>query len=101
MGPLVFFDNGNESTGAFPLDTLSAIEAGNDVVELHFGSTTKHTVVLACADGNSDVVVRDLATQLAPLAKFHQKLITIADDTNSVYMNSLITGVTSITFDEG
>ena len=101
MGPMVLFDNGNESVGVFPLSQLSAIEAGDDVVEMHFGHhSNKHTVVMACADGNSDVVVRNLAAFFAPLGKFHQKLITVADDANSVYLDALITGVTSITFDE-
>tara|TARA_Y100001938_G_scaffold133073_1_gene192005 strand:+ start:374 stop:682 length:309 start_codon:yes stop_codon:yes gene_type:complete len=102
MGPMVLFDNGNESVGVFPLSQLSAIEAGDDVVEMHFGHhSNKHTVVMACADGNSDVIVRNLAAFFAPLGKFHQKLITVADDANSVYLDALITGVTSITFDEG
>tara|TARA_R100001126_G_scaffold10609_1_gene5154 strand:+ start:380 stop:688 length:309 start_codon:yes stop_codon:yes gene_type:complete len=101
MGPMVLFDNGNESVGVFPLSQLSAIEAGDDVVEMHFGHhSNKHTVVMACADGNSDVIVRNLAAFFAPLGKFHQKLITVADDANSVYLDALITGVTSITFDE-
>ena len=99
---MVLFDNGNESVGVFPLSQLSAIEAGDDVVEMHFGHhSNKHTVVMACADGNSDVIVRNLAAFFAPLGKFHQKLITVADDANSVYLDALITGVTSITFDEG
>tara|TARA_R100000479_G_C6194742_1_gene132489 strand:+ start:136 stop:447 length:312 start_codon:yes stop_codon:yes gene_type:complete len=102
LGPMCLFDNGNESVGVFPLGQLSAIEAGDDVVEFHFGHhSNKHTVVCACADGNSDVIVRNLAAFFAPLGKFHQKLITVADDANSVYLDSLITGVTSITFDEG
>ena len=99
---MVLFDNGNESVGVFPLSQLSAIEAGDDVVEMHFGHhSNKHTVVMACADGNSDVIVRNLAAFFVPLGKFHQKLITVADDANSVYLDALITGVTSITFDEG
>ena len=99
MGPMVLFDNGNESVGCFPLHTLSMIEAGNDVVNLYFGHSIKHIVVLACADGDSDAIVRNLAAIFAPMDKFHQKLITVADDTNSVYLDALITGVTSITAD--
>jgi len=99
MGPMVLFDNGNESVGVFPLSTLTMIEAGNDVVNFYFGNAQQHIVVLACANGDSDAIVRNLAAIFAPMDKFHQKLITVADDANSVYLDSLITGVTSITAD--
>ena len=48
---------------------------------------------------DDEVIVRNLATTFAPMDKFHQKLIVVADDTNSVYLDALITGVTSIIAD--
>ena len=37
MGPLLYFDNGNEAVAAFPLNTLSAVVSGDQIVTLYFG----------------------------------------------------------------
>ena len=100
MGPILYFDNGNEDVGGFPLNTLSAIIAGDQIITLYFGQgSVLHNVVLACADDASDAVARDLIQALAPMSDFKQKMVTVADDTLSTYMVSGITGVTSITED--
>ena len=99
MGPILYFDNGNESVAGFPASTLTMILAGDQTVTLYFGNAQQHIVVLACADDASDVVARALCVALAPLDKFHQKMVTVADDTLSTYMVSGITGVTSLTAD--
>jgi hypothetical protein len=100
MGPLVYFDNGNEAVGAFPLNTLSAIVSGDQIVTLYFGQgSVLHNVVLACADDASDAVGKALIEALAPMTAFHQKMITVADDQLSTYLVSGITGITSITAD--
>ena len=100
MGPLLYFDNGNEAVGAFPLNTLSAIVSGDQTITLYFGQgSVLHNVVLACADDASDAVAKSLIQALAPMEKFHQKMVTVADDQLSSYLVSGITGITSITPD--
>jgi len=100
MGPLLYFDNGNEAVGAFPLDTLSAVVTGDQIITLYFGQgSVLHNVVLACADDASDAVGKLLIQALAPMAGFHQKMVTVADDQASSYLVAGITGVTSITPD--
>ena len=102
MGPLLYFDNGNEAVAAFPMDSLSTITSGDQTVLLYFGQhSTKHLVTLACADDASDAVAKALIEALAPMAKFHQKMVTVADDQLSTYLVSGITGITSFTVDAG
>ena len=100
MGPLMYFDNGNEDVASFPIETLTMIEGGNDIVNLYFGNAQQHIVVLACADGASDVVARALSVAIS-LRKDSRKIkmLTIADDTLSTYLVTGIVGVTSITAD--
>ena len=100
MGPILYFDNGNEAVGGFPLNTLSAIVSGDQIVTLYFGQgSVLHNVVLACADEASDAVGKSLIEALAPMADFHQKMVTVADDQLSSYLVSGITGITSINAD--
>ena len=97
MGPMLYFDNGNEAVGAFPLGTLSAVVSGDQIVTLYFGQgSVLHNVVLACADDASDAVAKSLIQALAPMEKFHQKMVTVADDQLSTYLVTGITGITSI-----
>jgi hypothetical protein len=100
MGPLLYFDNGNEAVAAFPLNTLSAITTGDQIITLYFGQgSVLHNVVLSCADDASDAVGKALIEALAPMTAFHQKMITVADEQASSYLVSGIAGVTSITAD--
>ena len=90
----------NPSSFLFPASTLTAMQPTADTtLTLYFGNAQQHIVVLACADDASDVVARALCVALAPLDKFHQKMVTVADDTLSTYLVSGITGVTSLTAD--
>jgi len=101
-GPILYFDNGAEDVGAFPLDTLSAVHSADQVINLYFGSTTKHKVVLATADAASGAVAKLLCEALSPSSSFnHNKLVTVADETRSTYLVAGIIGVTSIGIDVG
>ena len=107
----LYVDNDNEDSAVFPADSLSVIEAGDQVVNIYFGQhEKKHKVVLACADDESELVAatiaRELAKRFANPALYN--MVTIADDTNSAYITDGvsatlagggITGVTSITVD--
>ena len=100
MGPLMYFDNGNESVASFPIETLTMIEGGNDIINLYFGNAQQHIVVLACANGASDVVARALSVAISLRKESRRiKMLTIADDTLSTYLVTGIIGVTSITAD--
>ena len=99
MNTMLFFNNGNEDAAAFQADDLVAIDAGNDVVNLHFQrGSVLHSVVLACADGASDLLARELAVELSG-SKLRNAMVEVANDDTSTYLNSRITGVTSITID--
>ena len=100
-GPILYFDNGNEATGAFPLESFSACIAGDDIVTIYFGQgSVLHNVVLACADGASDAVAKLLMQALSPMSSFnHNKLVIVADDQAASYLVAGITGITSITAD--
>lgn len=99
MGTLLHFNNGNEATAAFPLRDLSVIEAGNDIVNIYFQlGSLSHKVILACADGASDLLARELAVLFSG-NKVKNTMIEVANDDTSTYINSRITGVTSLTID--
>ena len=107
---MLIFDNGAEDVGIFPASTLSAIEAGNDVVNLHFGQhANKHIVVLETAADESDLVAAAISKELVKKYNFagRHNTIVVADDTNSVYITDGVTGagvgieaVTSIGVDD-
>ena len=99
MGTLLFFNNGNEDCGAFKLRDLTVIQAGNDVVNMYFQvGSLSHKVILACADGASDLLARELTVLLSGNT-VQNSMVEIANDDTSTYINSRITGVTSITVD--
>ena len=99
MNTLLFFNNGNEDAAAFQANDLVAIDAGNDVVNLHFQrGSVLHSVVLACAADASDLLARELAVELSG-SKLQNGMIEVANDDTSTYLNSRITGVTSIAID--
>lgn len=99
MNTLLFFNNGNEDAAAFQANDLVAIDAGNDVVNLHFQrGSVLHSVVLACAADASDLLARELAIELSG-SKLQNAMIEVANDDTSTYLNSRITGVTSISID--
>ena len=99
MNTMLFFNNGNEDAAAFQADDLVAIDAGNDVVNLHFQrGSVLHSVVLACADGASDLLARELTVLLSGNT-MQNAMVEIANDDTSTYINSRITGVTSLTID--
>jgi len=64
------------------------------------GTSTSGTdaVVLACAAGNEEAVLEDLAGMMANL---RAGMTVVADDKNSKYASDLITGVTSISTNTG
>ena len=99
MGPLLFFNSGNEASCAIPLDKIEFINAGDQVINIYTGGEKKQKVALGCADDKSDEVLKTLVTALAPMAKFHQKLVVVADDAADEYLVSGLTTVT-ITVDE-
>ena len=99
MGTLLHFNNGNEATAAFPLRDLSVIEAGNDIVNIYFQlGSLSHKVVLSCAANASDLLARELAVLFSG-DKVRNSMIEVANDDTSTYINSRITGVTSLTVD--
>jgi len=99
MGTLLFFNNGNEATGSFKLRDLTVIQAGNDIVNLYFQvGSLSHKVVLACAADASDLLARELTVLLSGNT-VKNGMVEIANDDTSTYINSRITGVTSITVD--
>ena len=99
MDTLLFFNNGNEDAAAFKASDLVAIDAGNDVVNLHFQrGSVLHSVVLACDDGASDLLARELAVELSG-STLRNSMVEVANDDTSSYLNSRITGVTSISID--
>ena len=99
MGTLLFFNNGNEATGSFKLRDLTVIEGGDDLVNMYFQvGSLSHKVVLACADGASDLLARELTVLLSGNT-VQNGMVEMANDDTSTYINSRITGVTSITVD--
>ena len=100
MKNYLFFNNGTEEAVSLPLDMLSAVTAGNDTVTFAFGhkenSGTLHEVVLACANGVSADVARGLIDRISIKVNDKIPTITVADDVNSVYLDTRVTGVTSI-----
>ena len=99
MGTLLFFNNGNENAAGFRLRDLTVIEGGNDIVNLYFQvGSLSHKVVLACADGASDLLARELTVLLSG-STVQNAMVEIANDDTSTYINSRITGVTSLTID--
>jgi hypothetical protein len=105
---MLYFKNGAEDAGIFPLDRLIGVEAGDQTVTFHFdngiSSTTtannvlKHTVVCATADGVSANVMKDVALACGGAGNIHSNVITVRDDIAGTGVAG-ITGVTSITFD--
>jgi hypothetical protein len=99
MGTLLFFNNGNESAAGFRLRDLTVIEGGNDIVNLYFQvGSLSHKVVLACAADASDLLARELTVLLSGNT-MQNAMVEIANDDTSTYINSRITGVTSLTID--
>jgi hypothetical protein len=100
MKNYLFFNNGTEDSVSLPLDMLTAVSAGNDTVTFAFGhkenSGTLHEVVLACANGVSSDLARTLIDRISVKVNDRIPTVTVADDTNSVYLDTRITGVTSI-----
>ena len=100
MKNYLFFNNGTEEAVSLPLDMLSAVTAGNDTVTFAFGhkenSGTLHEVVLACANGVSADLARTLMDRISIKVNDRIPTITVADDVNSVYLDTRVTGVTSI-----
>jgi tRNA G18 (ribose-2'-O)-methylase SpoU len=98
MGPLLFFRSAtDEKAAALRPGAIEMIYAGDQVVNIITNGTNKQKIVLGCADGESENVLKVLATALAPMAKFHQKLVVVADDAADEY---LVAGITTVTVTE-
>ena len=97
MGPLLFFNSGNEASCAVPLDKIEFINAADQAINIFTGGANKQKIALGCADDQSDEVLKTLVTALAPMAKFHQKLVVVADDAADEY---LVSGITTVTITE-
>ena len=100
MGPLLFFRSAtDEKAAALRPSAIEMIYAGDQVVNIITNGANKQKIALGCADGESENVLKVLATALAPMAKFHQKLVVVADDASDEYICAGITTVT-VTEDE-
>ena len=98
-GTLLHFNNGNEAAASFPLRDLAVIEAGDDIVNIYFQlGSLSHKVVLACAADASDLLARELSVLFSG-DKVKNGMVEVANDDTSTYINSRISGVTSITVD--
>ena len=98
MGPLLFFRSvTDEKAAALRPGAIEMIYAGDQVVNIITNGANKQKIALGCADGESENVLKVLATALAPLAKFHQKLVVVADDAGDEY---LVAGITTVTITE-
>jgi len=97
----LFFDTGSDDTGIFNADNLQMIDQNGDGTVLMVftpggisaGNTKSATVTLNVTSGKEMDCLRDLARSIA-----HGRgaLITIADDTNSIYASQLITSCGAI-----
>ena len=101
--PMVVFHNDSDSSYANYAGNLSSMSIAANAVTLRFlgqGSSSSGTdaVVLACAAGNEEAVLEICASAMASTRK---GMTVIADDKNSVYVDPLITGVTSISVNTG
>ena len=101
--PMVVFHNDSDSSYANYAGNLSSMSIAATAVTLRFlgqGSSSAGTdaVVLACAAGNEEAVLEICASAMANARK---GMTVIADDKNSVYVDPLITGVTSISVNSG
>lgn len=105
---MLYFNNGAEDAAAFPVSTLTAIDSGNDVVDIYFANGITQTttadnavvnkVVVACADGASASVAKEIAMAAAGEASVHNGVIVVRDDVAGTGLPG-ITGITSITID--
>ena len=101
--PMVVFHNDSDSSYANYAGNLSSMSIAATAVTLRFlgqGTSTSGTdaVVLACAAGNEEQVLEDIA---GAMANARDGMTVIADDKNSLYVTPLITGVTSISVNSG
>ena len=95
---MLVFHNDSDSSYANYAGNLSSMSIAATAVTLRFlgqGSSSSGTdaVVLACAAGNEEAVLEICASAIANARK---GMTVIADDKNSIYIDPLITGVTSI-----
>ena len=105
---MLYFNNGVEDAAAFPVSALTAIDAGNDVVDIYFANGITQTttadnavvnkVVLACAADKSAEVAKEIALAAAGAASIHNGVIVVRDDVAGTGLAG-VTGVTSITID--
>ena len=94
MGPLLFFRSATDEVAvAIAPERVEMIYAGDSVINIITGGANKQLIALGCADGESENVLKVLATALAPMAKFHQKLVVVADDAGDEYICAGITTV--------
>jgi len=102
MEKLLYFNTGTEDSLAVPASNLYMIDGANDAVVLYFtpkgaNGSLLSSVSLTCADGASDALVLAIAQAIA--GGRQDEVVVIADDANSVYVDSAITAVGTITAD--
>ena len=99
----LYFSNGTEDAAAFPVSALTSIDAGDDVVDIYFDTNmtneaSVNKVVVACADGASAAVAKEIALAASGGGSVLQSLIVVRDDVAGTGLAG-ITGVTSISID--
>ena len=100
---MLVFHNDSDTSYANYAGNLSSMSIAAGAVTLNFlgqGTSTAgvDSVVLSCAAGNEETLLEILASAAA---ESRSAMTVIADDKNSKYVDSLITGVTSISINTG
>jgi len=104
--PLLIFIDAADDAAAYPLSSLLSMTVAADAtILMKFkssigGTLTGETdlVTVTCASNTELTVFKAIASAIASPAGVHEGYVVVADDVNSVFVDSNITGI-AITLD--